>query len=98
MTTRDIYADDEVFAIRCDMLPASDLLAGFAKDPDCYRCDQTGLLSYRNKPVRRYQTDVRMMPSKKGLESDEVSILKGNNRLIIDGQLVTLNSVTQVHF
>ena len=90
LTIRSLYAG-EMFCHFCE------LLASFIQDPDGDRLDQPRLLGDRDELVRRDHPELAVMPSQQRLESDEMSVLKIDDRLVVHRQLVAVDRTTQVH-
>src|SRR5580765_6509006 len=97
MPSRDIDTDNKIFPAGRDLLPASKLFARFSKYPDRYWRDQSGFFCDRNKSVWRDEADIGMMPAKQGFKTDEVAVLKRDDRLVVKPQLVSFDRVAQIH-
>jgi hypothetical protein len=86
----DIHPHIEV--ARSATAPFAHLTTDFAQHPVTDRIDQPDLFRKRDKLIGRDQAVLRMLPARQRFEGDHPPTIKGDDRLIVDTQLIALDS------
>src|SRR5690606_37342338 len=89
---RDVDRDAQVSG------PGRGVAAGLAQRPFAKLRDKVGVLRDRDEDRRRYPPEPRMVPAQQRLEPRHLFGLRGDDRLVMHGELAIAERVDQIMF
>ena len=80
------------------LAPPTELSAGGIQHPPADRNDKTGILRQRNEPFGRHEAELFVRPAQQRLGADDLLRANVDDRLVVEFELVTVESVQQMTF